>query len=134
MAGFLLVTNTIEGRTFINEWRSLACMNNHNYLIPESNATFVKGFDTHRHDQAILSCLLKNFSKQSVKIGDKFSDGCIRAVRHRFGYRYKDPNPIVKVFFKTISMLSRYRLALERRIFSNALYQRPKPHVNYTEK
>jgi hypothetical protein len=112
----------------------LACINNHNYLIPESNSTFVKGFDTHRHDQAILSCLLKSLSKQSVIIGDKFNNGCIRAVRHRFGYRFKNPNSILKGYYKIISLFSRYKLALERRIFNKALHQRPKPHMNYTEK
>jgi len=134
MAGFLLITNTLEGRTFINNWSSLACVNNHNYLIPESNLSTIKGFDTHRHDQAILSCLLKSISKQSVNIGDKFNDGCVRAVRHRFGYRYKNPNYASKVFYKTISLFSRFKLALERRIFRNALHQRPNPHLNYQRK
>ena len=106
-------------------------INNHNYLIPESNVSSIKGFDTHRHDQAILSCLLKSNSKQSVKIGDKFNDGCIRAVRHRFGYRYENPNFKSIVFYKIIALISRFKLALERRIFKNALYLRPKPHLNF---
>jgi len=131
MAGFLLITNTPEGINFANSWSTLACINDHNYLIPESNVSDIKGFDTHRHDQAILSCLLKRNSKISVKIGDKINDGCIRAVRHRFGYRFKNPNFVSMVFYKTIAIISRFRLAVERRIFKNALYLRPNSHLTY---
>jgi hypothetical protein len=133
MAGFLLIVNSKEGRKFANSWAAIACAENHKYLLPENHSTQISGFDTHRHDQAILSCLLKSYSKPPVVIGNKIDDGCIRAVRHRFGHRFKNPNFTALVFYKTLAFFSKSKLALEHRIIKNSLYLRPTNHRNYRE-
>ena len=112
----------------MNSWRNLACLNDHEYLIPSTTQSLNPNFDTHRHDQAILSCLLKKYQKQGVYIGDKQNLGCVRAVRHRFGYSYKNPNCISKVIFDLIYFVSRVKLGLEHRIFFKSLTLRPKSH------
>ena len=128
LAGFLLITHSEEGVSFVNSWRNLACLYDHEYLIPSTTQSLNPNFDTHRHDQAILSCLLKKYQKQGVYIGDKQNLGCVRAVRHRFGYSYKNPNCISKVIFDLIYFVSRVKLGLEHRIFFKSLTLRPKSH------
>ena len=128
LAGFLLVTHSEEGVSFVNSWKNLACLNDHEYLIPSTTQSLNPNFDTHRHDQSILSCLLKKYQKQGVYIGDKHNLGCIRAVRHRFGYSYTRPKYFSKVIFDLIYLVSRVKLFIERRIFFKSLTLRPKIH------
>jgi len=115
LGGFLLVTNTSEGRDFVSKWANLVCIENHKFLMSSLNSKYSSINSS--YDQSILSCLLKKASKPSVYIGDKIKLGSIRAVRHRFGFPFHDANKSSVVIFKTIFFLSRIRLALERRIF-----------------
>lgn len=119
LGGFLLVTNTPEGRNFVSKWSKLVCIENHRFLMPSLNSN--DSPNNSSHDQSILSCLLKKASKPSVYIGDKTKLGSIRAVRHRFGFPFHDANKSSVVIFKTIFFLSRIRLGLERRIFSGLI-------------
>lgn len=113
LGGFLLVTNSPEGRNFISNWANLVCLENHKFLLPGlySNHSSQVG----SYDQSILSCLLKQASKPSVYVGDSLNLGSIRAVRHRYGFPFHNANKFSVIVFKTISLLSRIRLALERR-------------------
>jgi len=128
MAGFLLIMNNKEGINFVNKWCKLTCKSNHKYFFPEPNKANDKNVPLPSYDQSILSCLLKSYSKPSVQIGDKVNLGCIRAVRHRLGSKYKNPSIIISSFFRCISFLSKIRLAFERRIFINSLKIRPENH------
>ena len=119
LGGFLLVTNTPEGRAFIAEWADLVCTENHKFLIPGPVG-----------EQSILSCLLKRESKPSVYIGDKSNLGSIRAVRHRYGFPFYNANKASVFTFKTIFLLSRIRLAFERRLFPGVNNRRPHPKEN----
>jgi len=114
LGGFLLVTNSLEGRNFISSWANLVCIKNHKFLMsgPESDHSS----HIHGHDQSVLSCLLKQASKPSVYVGDRLNLGSIRAVRHRYGFPFHNANKSSVIVFKTISLLSRTRLALERRL------------------
>jgi hypothetical protein len=128
LGGFLLVVNSDEGSLFVKEWGTTACLDKHKYLLPSLVSQTNEISVNHRHDQSILSCMLKKQSKPSVKIGDQSIPGCIRAVRHRYGYGYGSSNYLKIVFFRVISIFSRVRLALERRIIKNSLYLRPLEH------
>jgi len=128
LGGFLLVVNSEEGNLFVKTWSKTACLNKHEYLIP-SLVSQTNGISVnHRHDQSILSCMLKKQFKPSVHIGDKSIPGCVRAVRHRYGYSLNCGNYFKIVFFRLISSFSRVRLAIERRIVKNSLYLRPLEH------
>lgn len=115
--GFLMLRNDTKANDLVNEWSKLICKDNHNYLLPKRSSSDSEEFVHHAHDQAILSCLLKNMSVKSVKIGDKGSNGCIRLVRHKYGFKYLKPRPTVKYLYKTIDLFSRIKLAIERRFF-----------------
>lgn len=117
--GFLMLRNNAKANDLVSEWSELICRDNHTYLLPKRSSNDHKGFVHHAHDQAILSCLLKNISAKSVKIGDKGSNGCIRLVRHKFGYKYLKPRPTVKYLYQAIDFISRIKLAIERRLFKN---------------
>lgn len=123
--GFLLITNTPEGRQFVKKWADLACQENHRFLFPQTSSSSTKNPS---YDQGILSCLLKSWSKPSVYIGDGKNLGCVRAVRHRFAYSFDSKNYIEKGFFNLIASLSKLRIAIEHRIFKNSLYRRPSYH------
>lgn len=115
LGGFLLVTNSSEGRKFISDWANLVCMENHKFLMPgldSDDSSHIRS-----HDQSVLSCLLKQSSKPSVHVGDRLNLGSIRAVRHRYGFPFYDANKSLVIIFKIISLLSRIRLAIERRLF-----------------
>lgn len=128
LGGFLLVINSKEGNLFVKTWSETTCLNKHEYLLP-SLVSPTKGVSAnHRHDQSILSCMLKTQFKPSVDIGDKSTPGCVRAVRHRYGYSLNSGNYLKIVFFKLISYFSRVRLAIERRLVKNSLYLRPLEH------
>lgn len=131
MAGFILIVNSPEGRTFANSWSSIACANDHNYLLPKLSFSPMKEFVNNQHDQAIFSCLLKNQNKPSIKIGDKFNPGCVRALRHRYGFKYDNPSLISVNLYKSIAIISRIKLALERRIFKNSFSLRPTQHFKF---
>lgn len=131
MAGFMLIVNSPEGRTFANSWSSIACANDHNYLLQKLSFSPIKEFVYNQHDQAIFSCLLKNQNKPSIKIGDKFNLGCVRALRHRYGFKYDNPSLISVSFYKSIAIISRIKLALERRIFKNSSSLRPTQHFKF---
>lgn len=131
MAGFILIVNSPEGRTFANSWSSIACSNDHNYLLPKSSFSPIKGFVNNQHDQAIFSCLLKSQKKPSIKIGDKFNLGCVRALRHRYGFKYDNPKLISVILYRSIANISRIKLALERRIFKKNPSLRPTQHFKY---
>ena len=125
LGGFLLITNTPEGRQFVEQWSDLACQENHRFLFPRMATTYPKNLS---FDQAILSCLLKSRSKPSVNLGDKVNLGCVRAARHRFAYSIDSKNCIERGFFNLIASLSKFKLALEHRIFRNSLYREPSNH------
>ena len=125
LGGFLLITNTPEGRQFVEQWSDLACQENHRFLFPRMATTYPKNLS---FDQAILSCLLKSRSKPSVNLGDKENLGCVRTARHRFAYSIDSKNYIERGFFNLIASLSKFRLALEHRIFKNSLYREPSNH------
>ncbi len=118
LGGFLLVTNSSEGRDFISRWRYLICTENHKFLIPKPELK--DPLHQYGHDQSILSCLLKQDSKPALFIGDKSNLGCIRAVRHRYGFPFHGANKVSVLTFKTIFLFSRIRLALERKLLSKA--------------
>jgi hypothetical protein len=128
MAGFILLVNSPEGRSFVNSWSEIACKDNHEYLLPDLKKDVVEGFDTHAKDQAIFSCLMKSLAKPSVQIGDKVTHGCVRAVRHRYGYRFMNPSVHSMVLYGLISKFSRVKLYIERRIYNDSLTLRPNEH------
>ena len=123
--GFLLITNTPEGRQFVKKWADLACQENHRFLVPRISSSYPKNPS---YDQGILSCLLKSWSKPSVNIGDGKNLGCVRAVRHRFAYSFDSKNYIERGFFNLIASLSKLRIILEHRMFKNSLYREPSDH------
>ena len=125
LGGFLLITNTPEGRQFVEKWSDLACQENHRFLFPRLASKYPKNVS---FDQAILSCLLKSRSKPSVNLGDKEILGCVRAARHRFAYSIDSKNYFERGFFNFIASLSKLKLALEHRIFKNSLYREPLNH------
>jgi len=125
LGGFLLITNTPEGRQFVEQWSDLACQENHRFLFPRMASKYPKNLS---FDQAILSCLLKSRSKPSVNLGDSENLGCVRAARHRFAYSIDSKNCIARGFFNLIASLSKLKLALEHRIFKNSLYREPSNH------
>jgi len=127
LGGFLLITNTLEGRELVSKWVNLACKENHRFLMPSPNSDH--SLYVGSYDQSILSCLLKQASKPSVFIGDKNKLGTIRAIRHRFAFPFYDAGKTSVVIFKTIFFLSRIRLALERKIFSRS-YKRNLKSIN----
>lgn len=127
LGGFLLVTNTSQGREFVSKWANLVCKENHRFLMPGPDSDHSSNVGS--HDQSILSCLLKQASKPSVFIGDKKKLGTIRAIRHRYAFPVHDANKISVVIFKTVFFLSRTRLALERRIF--AIFNNGKFYFEY---
>lgn len=125
LGGFLLIMNTPEGRQFIEQWSDLACQENHRFLFPRTVAYYPTNLS---FDQGILSCLLKSRSKPSVNIGDKENSGCVRAARHRFAYSFDSKNYVKRSFFNLIASISKLKIALERRVFINALYREPSNH------
>lgn len=114
LGGFLLITNSLEGRDFISKWANLVCIENHRFLIPGPDSD--NSSHQRSHDQSVLSCLLKQASKPSVYVGDKSNLGSIRAVRHRYGFSFHNASKTSVVIFKTIYIFSRIRLALQRRL------------------
>ena len=120
LGGFLLITNTVEGRNFVENWSTLVCQANHQFSYPPNGGYY---------DQASLSCLLKSWKKPSVEIGDKAKPGCVRAARHRFAYSIDTRNLLEILYYKLASRVSKVKLALERRIFKNSLYQEPTNHA-----
>lgn len=130
LGGFLMLINRPDVVDIVKKWCDLACQDDHNFLIPRNIDYEIDEFDSHKHDQAILSSLLKKYKKPSVIIGDKFNPGCIRAVRHRYGYKFEEKNPIIKIFYKSIYLFSKYKLATQRRIFKTYEVTRPPFHLN----
>jgi len=129
MAGFILITNSKAGKQFVEHWSKLSCIDDHRYLIPIKPVSNVPTFYRTSYDQSIFSCLMKHYSLPSVFIGDKSTPGCVRAVRHRFGYKFNESKTPRFVFFKILSILSRVKLFLERRIFPVSLNTRPRNHL-----
>jgi hypothetical protein len=129
LGGFLLIINDSEGKSFVKTWSDLVCEENHKYIIPEVNLNGKEKNFLPSYDQGILSCLLKSQNKLSVQIGDKQINGCVRAVRHRFGYKFIKPNLFSLIYFRIISYASRVRLFIGRRIFRSTLSTRPRNHT-----
>jgi len=119
--GFLLLRNSAKAKGLIDEWSNLLCLDNHRYLLPKPSQNDHKTFVHHAYDQAILSCMLKKISAKSIKIGDRGSVGCIRVVRHKFGFRYLNPRLIEKSLYGAIGFSSRIKLAIERRLMKHSL-------------
>jgi hypothetical protein len=128
MGGFLLVTNTPEGKSLVEDWANLACQENHKFLRPIFDNKNSQSFTNFSYDQGILSCLLKSRSKPSVEIGNNVKPGCVRVVRHRLAYPVKSKNTFKKVLFDYIAFMSRIRLAIERRAYKNSYFREPKNH------
>jgi hypothetical protein len=122
LGGFLLITNTPEGRAFITKWANLTCQDNHQFLLANTIDGISRDIKNLSYDQAILSCLLKSESKPAVQIGDKVTQGCVRAARHRYGYSLESNNFIIKSWFIFIALASRIKLAFERRIYKKSIY------------
>ena len=128
-AGFLLVSNNQKGRRFVDDWRHLACVNQHEYLIPSQRVPRDSQLIHHMYDQAILSCLVKSNGETSIEIGDKQIDGAIRGIRHRYAYGSNEKRSFVILFYRLIGFASKTRLAMEHRIFRDSLSKRPSDHV-----
>jgi hypothetical protein len=127
--GFLLLRNNPIAISLINDWNKLVCLDNHSYLIPKKSKNNHKDFVHHAYDQAIISCLLKKITAQSVAIGDKGTPGCIRLVRHKFGFKYLESNRPLKLIYKFIGNFSRVKLAIERRLDKKSLTIHPVNHL-----
>jgi hypothetical protein len=127
-AACLFVRNNRQGRDFVDEWSYLACANQHEYLYPVERTFEDKDFVHHMHDQAILSCLVKSHNFPSVEIGDKGKDGAIRILRHRFAFGIYEKRSFIINLYRLVSISSRFRLAIEHRIFRKSLTLRPLNH------
>lgn len=128
LAGFLLVRNNQKGRKFVNDWRRLTCANHHEYLMPSFRSQEDNQLIHHMYDQAILSCLVKSNDVRSIPIGDKQTDGAVRAIRHRFAYGVNEKRTGIIFLYRFIALASKVRLALEHRIFRDSLSKRPSNH------
>ena len=128
MGGFLLVTNTPEGKSLVEDWANLACQENHKFLRPKFDTNNSQSFTNFSYDQGILSCLLKSRLKPSVEIGNNVKPGCVRAARHRRAYPVRSKNAFKKMFFDYIAFMSGIRLAIERRVYKNSYFRTPKNH------
>lgn len=120
-AGFMLLTNTPKSRIIINSWQKIACENAHSLYFSKPTKNDSPTFVHNMYDQAILSCLFKINSVSSITIGDKGNSGCIRVIRHRFGFKISETRKLIITYYKTISYLSKVRLAIERRLFIQSL-------------
>lgn len=127
-AGFLLVVNNPKGRSFVEDWRFLACTNNHEYLIPSKRSQRDNLLIHHMHDQAILSCLAKRKGVASIEIGDRQKNGAVRGIRHRYGYGVDEKRLLIVFLFQFIGFSSKIRLAIEHRIDRDSLSKRPPNH------
>jgi hypothetical protein len=127
-AGCLFVRNNRLGRDFIDEWSYLACANQHEFLYPIERTSGDNDLVHHMYDQAILSCLIKSHNFPSIEIGDKGKDGAIRVLRHRFAFGIYEKKSSTLIFYKSVSALSRIKLAIEHRIFRKSLKLRPLDH------
>lgn len=127
-AGCLFVRNNDRGREFVDEWRFLACANQHEFLYPSERRLADEHLIHHMYDQAILSCLVKSRNIVSIEIGDKVKDDVIRVLRHRFAFGLNEKRLIITFFYTMVSQLSRVKLAVEHRIFKKSLRLRPSNH------
>ena len=129
-AAILFIINDRKGRAWVREWSEMICEENHRWLLPTSSTSpNHESFIHHMHDQAILSCLLKRSTSISVFTGNRHIDGPIRLARHRYGYKYGESRRLIKSYFGLMSLLSRFSLAVQRRIFRNSLTVRPNSHA-----
>ncbi len=114
--GFLIVKNSERGRSLVEEWRRVACQENHRlYFMNSGFASQIDGFVHHMYDQALLSPLLKSYAASNVLVGDKFIDAPVRMIRHRFAYKVSERNPAIVGFYKSAGFFSKVYLAVQRR-------------------
>lgn len=129
-AGCLFLVNCDSTRRLIDEWRFLTCTENHRFLLPTVRLSEeAEGFVHHMHDQAIISCLLKVSKVESIDIGDRDRPGCIRGVRHRFGFSYNESSVYKRMGYLLVHFISRLRLYLLRRIIQDSLTRKPSAHT-----
>lgn len=128
-AGFLLVRNNNSGESFVNCWANLVCKSNHSFLLPDIiKEQEVKGFVHHMHDQAVFSSLMKSFGAKSVEIDQDNNYGAIRPIRHRYAFSYYETRLYIILLYKTIFMISRFKLYVLRRLYRDSLSKKPINH------
>lgn len=83
-AGFIFLEVNKLTRFLINEWYNLASSDYHNIDDSPSIIPNISDFVDHRHDQSILSLLIKKYDIQHVSI-NQWELRCIRYARNRTG-------------------------------------------------
>jgi hypothetical protein len=83
-AGFIFLEVNILTRFLIYEWYNLASNDYHNIDDSPSIIPNISEFVEHRHDQSILSLLIKKYDIQHVSI-NQWDLRCIRIARNRTG-------------------------------------------------
>ena len=96
-AGFLLMRNSSATRELVREWLNLCCDDGYRYVDDSpSQLPNAPGFNEHRHDQAILSCLCKVRGVEMIPAEAYFpttwrtagTDSPIWQARHCWGSRF----------------------------------------------
>ena len=128
-AGFFMVKNNYRGNEFVKLWKTLLCQNDHHFLCPKIELDSEEpGFIHHMYDQAVFSCLMKQFQGLSIAIDQSYVYGPVRPARHRYGFSIFENRRHIRIFYKTIACVSRLKLFGERRVFRNSLTMRPIRH------
>jgi hypothetical protein len=83
-SGFIFLEVNISTRFLINEWYNLASNDYHNIDDSPSIIPNISEYIEHRHDQSILSLLIKKYDIQHFSI-DQWKLRCIRYARNRTG-------------------------------------------------
>ena len=119
--GILLVLNSEDGRSLVEEWCDWTQRDNQRYLKYEASRSRIPnadGFVGHTLDQAVLSGLLKMRHADFIDYDDleNVKGRPICAFRHRYGYDYFDAGSLTRVAYQGLGLASRARLFAIRRI------------------